>query len=308
VTLAGSGLDGTTIERIEFESAGARVVGNLHVPASGDARGWIVLTGPFSSVKEQVTGLYAEQFARRGYPALAFDHRHWGESEGEPRFHEDGAAKVEDLRNAMSFMTTRDEVDPGRIAVCGVCLGGAYAIRFAAFDPRVKALALIGVSYNNPQVLRERFGGPEAFRRLMSQFSEISRRQFETGEIEYWPAVNPDGMPAGLPGPEPAEYYGTERGAATRWENRCTALSVMEELTIDTSVVAPLVAPTPLLIVHGTGDQACPGADARSAFDAAGEPKEFAWIETTNHIDLYDQGGPVSEAIDRAVSFFDARL
>ena len=37
------------------------------------------------------------------------------------------------------------------------------------------------------------------------------QRQNETGGIAYWPAINPDGMPAGVPGPEPVEYYGTAR-------------------------------------------------------------------------------------------------
>jgi fermentation-respiration switch protein FrsA (DUF1100 family) len=295
------------VEKIEFTSDGYRLVGELHLPQPGAQRGAVVLTGPFSGVKEQVTGFHAERFAQRGYLALAFDHRNWGESEGTPRQHEDPTAKVADLRNAVSFLAGRPEVDPERIVVAGVCLGGIYALQHSAFDPRVKAVALIAAAYNNPELIRDRFG-VEGFGALMAQFAQISQRQFETGEVEYWPAINPDGMPAGNPGPEPFEYYGTARGAHPHWENRCTALSVLQELALDVNAAVPLVSPTPLLIVHGRGDQAIPLADAEGVFAAAGEPKEMFVLDTTNHIELYDDDTYVLPAIDRAVSFFDNAL
>jgi uncharacterized protein len=295
------------MERIEFDSDGYRLVGHLHLPAGGAARGGVVLTGPFSGVKEQVTGYYAERFAARGYAALAFDHRNWGESEGRPRQHEDATAKVADLRNAVSFLTARPEVPDSRIAVCGVCLGGVYAIQLAAFDPRVRAVALVAAAYNTPAAIRERFGAA-AFDGLLGQFADIARQQFETGEPVYWPAVNPDGMPAGNPGPEPFAYYGTPRGGRPHWENRCTALSVLQELTLDVSAALPLVSPTPLLIVHGRGDQAVPAADAEAAFAVAGQPKYIQLLDTGNHIDLYDDDRYVLPAVDTAVTFFDTSL
>jgi fermentation-respiration switch protein FrsA (DUF1100 family) len=297
----------TTVEKIEFSSDGYRLVGNLHLPEPGtEQRGAVVLTGPFSGVKEQVTGYYAERFAARGYVALAFDHRNWGDSEGQPRQHEDATAKVSDLRAAIGFLAARPEVDPERIALAGVCLGGIYATQLAAFDPRVKAVALIAAAYNNPELIRDRFG-TENFAALTAEFARIAQRQSDTGEVEYWPAVNPEGMPAGNPGPEPYAYYGTERGATPGWENRCTALSVLQELTLDVDAFLPLVT-APLLIVHGSGDQAIPVADAEAAFAAAPEPKELLLLDTSDHIGLYDDDTFVLPAIDRAVSFFDRSL
>lgn len=164
------------VEKVEFDSDGHRLVGDLHRPEPGTERGAVVLTGPFSGVKEQVTGYYAERFAQRGYLALAFDHRNWGDSEGEPRQHEDASAKVSDLRNAVSFLAARPEVDAERIAVCGVCLGGIYSIQLAAFDPRVKAVALIASAYNNPALIRDRFGA-ENFAALMGRFAQTRIRR-----------------------------------------------------------------------------------------------------------------------------------
>ncbi|MEU6577531.1 alpha/beta hydrolase [Streptomyces sp. NPDC046805] len=295
------------IEKIEFDSDGYRLVGDLHLPGPGsEPRGAVVLTGPFSGVKDQVVGYYAARFAERGYAALAFDHRNWGDSEGTPRQHEDATAKVADLRSAVGFLGGRPEIDAERIAVAGVCLGGIYAVQLAAFDPRVKAVALIAAAYNNPTLIRDRFGA-DNFAALTGQFAQIAQHQADTGEVTYWPAVNPEGMPAGNPGPEPFAYYGTERGARPGWENRCTALSVLQEVTLDVDAYLPLVT-QPLLIVHGRGDQAVPVADAEAAFAKAPEPKELLVLDTSNHIELYDDDPHVLPAVDRAVVFFDGSL
>jgi dienelactone hydrolase len=87
----------------------------------------VVLTGPLTGVRQQVTGHYAERLHRHGSSTLAFDHRGFGESGGR-RAHEDSQGKLADLRAAV-----------GRIGVVGVCLGGGYAVRTAAADPRIAA-------------------------------------------------------------------------------------------------------------------------------------------------------------------------
>ena len=90
----------------------------------------------------------------KGFVTLAFDHRNFGDSEGEPRQHEDSAGKLADLRDAVGYLASRPEVDPDRIAVVGVCLGGGYAVRAGAFDPRVRAIAGVGGAYNSPHRLQ----------------------------------------------------------------------------------------------------------------------------------------------------------
>ena len=123
-------------ERVEFTSQGLKLAGDLRVPddsphgADGKLPA-LTLTGPLSGVKDQVVGNYAERLADAGFVTLAFDHRNFGDSEGEPRQHEDSAGKLADLRDAVGYLASRPEVDPDRIAVVGVCLGGGYAVRAA---------------------------------------------------------------------------------------------------------------------------------------------------------------------------------
>src|SRR6202035_552447 len=130
-----------------------------------------------------------------------------------------------DLRAAVSLLTGRPEVDPGRIAVVGVCLGGGYAVRAAAADPRVRAVA--GVA------------------------------GFLARYDEYLPAVAPDGAEAAMGGAEPYEYYGTERSAAPGWRNRVTRGSLHSLMTFDALGSAELLGDTPLLVVHGKEDAYC---------------------------------------------------
>ena len=77
------------MERVELEADGLTLVGDLRVPSPGGRAPGLVFTGPFTGVRDQVTGLYAERLAAAGYVTLAFDHRNFGQSGGQPRRHED---------------------------------------------------------------------------------------------------------------------------------------------------------------------------------------------------------------------------
>lgn len=294
-------------ERVVFASDGLDLVGTLRVPEGGQPCPGVVLTGPLTGVKEQVTGTYAERLAERGYATLAFDHRTFGESAGEPRCHEGAAGKLADLRDAVTFLRTRPEVDPERVGLCGVCLGTAYALKAAAFDPRVKALALVAGAYNDPRAMRAGMG-PEGYRAQLLAGAEAWERYVATGEVDYIPAVADDGGPAAMPGDEPFAYYGTDRAASPHWENRVTALSIPELVTLDAVVGAEFISPTPTLVVHGERDDYCSPEGAQAVYDAAGEPKRLVWLPAQLHIDLYDNEAFVDPAVAEVAGWFDAHL
>ncbi|WP_035855549.1 alpha/beta hydrolase [Cryptosporangium arvum] len=266
--------------RVEFTSDGLTLVGELR-PADGPTA---VLTGPFTGVKEQVVGRYAELLQARGITTLAFDHRGFGESEGR-RGHEDSQGKLADLRAAVTFLGVDD------VAVVGVCLGGGYALRAAATDPRIRAVVGIAGGYNRPSP-----GHRAALRTFLQRYDETL------------PAVAPDGAEAAMGGDEPFAYYGTERSAAASWENRVTYGSLHSLLTLDVLGAAPLLDDVPLLVVHGRRDAYCSPELARAAFDAAPGPKELRWLDAERHIDLYDVEPYVTEAADAAARFLHRHL
>jgi fermentation-respiration switch protein FrsA (DUF1100 family) len=133
--------------QITFKHKNLLLAGDLYLPEGFDESKpypAIVITHPAGGVKEQTTGLYASKLADAGYLALAFDASHQGASEGQPRYIEEPALRVEDVRCAVDYFTTLPFVDKKRIGAMGVCAGAAYSINAAQTDHRIKAV--VGIS------------------------------------------------------------------------------------------------------------------------------------------------------------------
>jgi len=138
-------------QKVSFQSEGIKVVGNLFKPQNSKkdvSLPAILVAGAMTGVKEQVAGNYGERIVKAGYMTLVLDHRHFGESEGMPRQYEDPAKKMEDFKNAISFLCSLDGVDKERIGACGISMGGGYMVQLSAFDRRVKAVAIVASGLN----------------------------------------------------------------------------------------------------------------------------------------------------------------
>ena len=99
----------------------------------------IAVSGPFGAVKEQCSGLYAQTMAERGYLTIAFDPSFTGESGGYPRFMASLDINTEDFMAAVDFLSVREDVDPDKIGIIGICGWGGMALNAAALDTRIKA-------------------------------------------------------------------------------------------------------------------------------------------------------------------------
>ena len=258
----------------------------------------VVLTGPFTGVKEQVTGSYAELLAAAGFATLAFDHRGFGESGGR-RQHEDSQGKLADLRAAVSALTAVAEVDPARIGLLGICLGGGYAVRAAAADPRIRAVAGIAGGYNSPAAMAASMGIGEYRSALAAALDRYDSRL---------PAVAAGGGEAAMGGDEPYAYYGTSRSRSPHWRNEVTRGSLHSLMTFDALGAAELLAATPLLVIHGQRDAYCSPALAQAVYDRTPGDKEILWLDAGLHTDLYDNRPYVSQAATAAAAFLRRKL
>lgn len=99
----------------------------------------IAVCGPFGAVKEQSSGLYAQQMAERGFLTIAFDPSFTGESGGQPRYMASPDINTEDFQAAVDFLSVQDNVDAEKIGIIGICGWGGMALNTAALDTRVKA-------------------------------------------------------------------------------------------------------------------------------------------------------------------------
>jgi hypothetical protein len=300
---------------VSFRSGPLTLAGHLYRPreVAGSTRTpAIVMCGPFSSVKEQTLPHYAERFQDAGITVLTFDSRNFGESEGEPRWHYDPNEIIEDYVNAVSYMLTRPDVDRERIVLVGVCMGGGFAVSAAARDKRVRAVASIAGGFNIGGTFQQ-FLGVDGFAAFYRQINDLVQRQYETGEVQYVPtiahALSPEVPIAAMPNEEAFSYYDrTSRSDAPNWSNRMAATSFGPYFIYNSIAHAPLVAPAPLLIVHGTRDLFLLPEYAQQAYEAAIGPKELVWIETHNHIEIYDQEPYVGEAAGQVLRWLNEQL
>jgi uncharacterized protein len=300
---------------VSFRSGDLTLAGHVYRPpdaGESERTPAVALCGPISSVKEQTVPHYAKRLADAGYTALAFDPRNYGESEGEPRSHYDPNLVIADYANSVSYLLTREDVDADRVAVVGVCMGGGYAVSTAARDKRLKAAVSIAGGYNIGGTFQQLLG-IDGFAAYYRKVNELAQRQYESGEVEYVPTIakslSEDVPVAAMPNEEAHSYYErTSKADAPNWSPRMTAASLLPYFSYNAVVHAPLVAPTPLLIVHGTTDTKLLPEHAQKAYQAALGTKELVWIETHNHIELYDQDPYVSEAAAHTIRRLDQHL
>ena len=119
---------------------GIELAGDVYKPKGAEGRlAAVAVSGPFGAVKEQTSGLYAQHLAEAGFLAVAFDPSYTGESGGEPRRMASPDINTEDFLAAVDFLSTRDDVDPEKIGIVGICGWGGMAVNAAALDPRIKA-------------------------------------------------------------------------------------------------------------------------------------------------------------------------
>jgi uncharacterized protein len=149
------------INRVSFQSAGETLVGNLYLPATykiGDRLPAIVVTGAWTTVKEQMPAVYAQRLADRGFAAFAFDFRYWGESDGNPRQYESPAAKVQDIKNAAAFLKSLPAVNGDRIGGLGICASAGYMAQAVAEDANFQSFATVAAWLHDPESLQALFG------------------------------------------------------------------------------------------------------------------------------------------------------
>jgi fermentation-respiration switch protein FrsA (DUF1100 family) len=253
----------------------------------------IAVSGPYGAVKEQVSGLYAQELAARGYYTIAFDPSSTGESSGKIRNVASPDLNTEDFMAAVDFLSTNEEVDPERIGILGVCGWGGLALNAAALDPRIKATVastMYDLSRNAQNGYFDEAGKEE---RAAARIASAKQRTIDYQSKTY---ARTGGVVDPLPEDAPFfvkdyyDYYKTKRGYHPRSLNSnqgWNVTGIMSFMNTPQLYFADEIE-NAVMIVHGDKAHSCYfGKDAYKKLK--GDNKKLLLIEGAVHTDLYDQ-------------------
>lgn len=292
-----------------------KIAAEIYVPKEFDKNKEypaIIVVHPAGGVKEQTAGLYAQKLAEKGFVTLAYDAAYQGESGGEPRYVEDPASRVEDVRSAVDYLTTLPFVDKDNIGVLGICAGGGYAFNAAETEMRIKAVATVS-AFDLGRARRQGLGDsiPEDQQKQKLQTVADQRTREVNGKaykyVEYVPdskreiPVNASAMYK-----EGYEYYKTSRGAHPRAVNKYLFTSLDKQMAFTAFDRPESISPRAVLFI--VGGNAETAYFSKEAYDKAKDPKEYFVIPNASHVALYDQTEYVAPAVEKLAEFYSKYL
>ena len=271
----------------------------------------IAVSGPFGSVKEQSSGLYAQKMAELGFLTIAFDPPYTGESSGTPRYVASPDINTEDFCAAVDFLSVQENVDPERIGIIGICGWGGMAINAAAIDTRIKATATMTM-YDMTRVTANGYfdneNTPEA--RFAKKLAMNTQRteDYKNGSYALAGSVIdplPDNAPQFVK--DYYAYYKTERGYHPRSLNSNNGWNVTSPLSFMNMPILQYAAEirSAVLLVHG--EKAHSRYFSEGAYEKmTGDNKELLIIPGASHVDLYDNLDVIP--FEKLNSFFNMHL
>lgn len=295
-----------TVERVTFDSHGQKLVGMLHIPSVAARTPAVIVTGSWTTIKEQMPANYAPLLAEAGLVALTFDFRGYGESEGQPRDVESAVAKAEDIRAAVSFLQGNANVDGERIGVLPICASAGYTVLAAKDEPGIKSIAMIAPWLHNRPIVESFYGGAAGVAERLEKARTARKRFNETGTVEYVKAASNSDTTAAMYGEGDAlDYYlNPKRGARPQWGARFAVMAWKEWLEFDPIAMAPHVkVPTRLV----TGEQTATPGGARQFASGMTAPHDIVSLDGTQ-FDFYDNPKTVAVAAAAAVEHFRSTL
>lgn len=297
--------DRVDAEAVTFPVAGVPLAGVLYRPADAtDPLPGVVVTGTWTSVREQMADRYAARLAARGYTTLAFDHTGYGASGGALRNYESPAMKTRDINAAVTYLSERPHiVDAARLGALGVCASAGYTAGNAVRDSRVRALTLVAPWLHNAAIVADNYGGPDGMAERMHAGALARSRHEATGDVDYVPAVSADDPHAAMP-IDIDFYQNRQRGAVPAWPNQFAVMAWPGWLTYDPVSLAPQIR-QPTLIVHS--EHAAIPAGVHQFADALSATCRVEWTDGTQ-FDFYDGDRHVDHAVDLAAAHFSEHL
>ena len=296
---------------------GITLAADMYIPKDVNGKlSAIAVSGPFGAVKEQCSGLYAQEMAERGFLTIAFDPSFTGESGGEPRYMASPDINTEDFQAAVDFLSVQDNVDPENIGIIGICGWGGLALNAAALDTRIKAtvtstmydMARVNANgyFDSENSEEKRFEKKQA---LNAQRTENYRNGSYNRAGGCLPLPVPDDAPFFVK--DYSEYY-KGRAYHERSLNSNDGWNVIGCMTFMNQPILKYSNEirSAVLMLHGDKAHSC--YFSRDAYadmikdSKYADNKELMIIEGAVHTDLYDNMNVIP--FDKMTDFFEKNL
>ncbi|MDN4014163.1 alpha/beta hydrolase [Chryseobacterium gambrini] len=316
-------------KKVSFKNRyGITLVGDLYTPENAGNKKLpaLVVSGPFGAVKEQSSGLYANELASRGFITLAFDNSFTGESGGEVRNVASPDIFTEDFSAGVDYLGLLPNVDREKIGVMAICGLSGMALTAATSDSRIKAVATASM-YDMSRSISKGYADSytdEQRHKIIDYLSEQRWADAKNGtydvalhEIPFDDKGNLIIIKSGLPDQLPPDsnpvlaafydYYKTPRGFHPRSVNSTTAWTATTPVAFFNFPMAAnikMISPRPILLI--AGEKAHSRYYSEDVYTSASEPKELYIVPNANHVDLYDRMDKIP--FDKIEAFFKMNL
>lgn len=292
------------IERqIQFYSEGYKLDGTLYFPDDykpGEKRPAIIPNSGYQGFNEFYPKLFARNLTKAGYICLGFDYRSFAKSEGE-----EGRVilneQVEDIQNAITFLSMQEEVDADRIGLVGWGMGASNVVRVAAKDKRVKAVAGLNGFYNGERWLRSIHSYVE-WNEILKMVDEDRKHRVLTGKSKL---------------ADPFIHYPLDPATADYVDKELAVLSPFGKQTVlqFTDSIIGMNAEkdvkdvsVPLFIAHGKDNLLHPFEESSELYKAANEPKQLYVIDGKHNDFMYHEHEVFQELIVQLKAFFQVHI
>ena len=293
---------------------GITLAADMYMPKNAEGKlPAIAVSGPFGACKEQSSGLYAQEMARRGFLTIAFDPSFTGESGGFPRAMNAPDINVEDFQAAVDFLSCHEKADPERIGIIGICGWGGMALQTACVDTRIKA-TVASTMYDMSRVAGNGYfdsaDSKEARKAARAAINAQRTEDYKNGSY-----VRQGGVVDPLPEDAPFfvkdyhDYYKTPRGYHVRSLNSNEGWSASSGTSLMNTRLFTYAGEidSAVMLVHGEKAHSC--YMSRDAFQLLkGDNKELLIVPDAVHTDLYDGGGKNAIPFDKIESFLRTYL
>jgi dipeptidyl aminopeptidase/acylaminoacyl peptidase len=272
-------------EEVRFWSGGSALAATLKLPETGSAPfpavvqgpGWLGLRGA------KLYHPYHEGLLAAGIAVLVFDHRGFGDSEGDASYL-DPMTQVADYRAAVTYLQTRPEIDPGRIGAFGSGgTGGGNAVYAGGLDPRVKAI-VSQVPIADGRDWLHRMRNEFEWLDFLERIRRDRLRHAATGEAEMVPPRE------GIMVPTPERRATTIKADVDDRVPDSVQLASAEAIFAYRPIdVVDRIAPRALMLIAVENDATTPEDHAYALYAKAGGPKRLVVQTGTTHYAAYAQ-------------------